>query len=527
MLASAAEFGRAIPQGIPRSPIRRAPQSTRATRPPIEYSAPMSAASTAVPSRPSSPVAGGRELFGHPIGLSVLFFTEMWERFCFYGMRALLALYVAHHLARPDVASTVPGFYAVRDGLERVFGKLDDEQFADQIYGLYTAFVYLTPLFGGILADRWLGQRKSVFIGAVVMAVGEFMLMRDALFFPALVVLIVGVGFLKSNISTQVGALYSKGDERRDRAFNVFYVGINLGAWLSPYICGTLGQSKDAAGNEHWAWGFGSAGVGMLVGIAIYSWGQKYLAPDQIMTRAPKSGVADDTAARAAMRPFTKAEWARIVALVVLCALNISFWGVYEQQGNSLQFWADGKADLHILRWLGSDWEMPSTWFQSVNPMFIFLLTPLVNPFWAWLAKRGKDPSSVAKMAIGCFLLGVSFLVMIGGGKVVDSGHKASFAWLVGCSFLLTLGEIYLSPVGLSLVTKIAPVRIVSMMMGMWFLSSFFGNYMSGYVATFANKMSNSAFFLLLAVISLATGVLMIVLYAPLKKAIGDENAKA
>jgi POT family proton-dependent oligopeptide transporter len=216
----------------------------------------------------------------------------------------------------------------------------------------------------------------------------------------------------------------------------------------------------------------------------------------------------------------------RIVALIVLCALNISFWGVYEQQGNSLQFWADGKADLHVLSWLGSDWLMPSTWFQSVNPAFIFLLTLIVNPLWAWQARRGKDPSSVAKMAIGCFLLGVSFLIMIGGGRVVDSGHKASFGWLIGCSLLLTLGEIYLSPVGLSLVTKIAPPRIVSMMMGMWFLSSFFGNYASGYLATWANRMSNGSFFLMLASISLATGVLMIVLYIPLKKAIGDENEK-
>ena len=462
------------------------------------------------------------DLFGHPIGLYILFFTEMWERFCYYGMRALLALYVAHRLASADVAPHVSGFFAVRAGIEAVFGRLDDEQFADQIYGLYTAFTYLTPVFGGILADRLIGQRKSVVVGGVIMAIGEFMMMKESLFFPALTVLVIGNGFFKSNISTQVGGLYKKGDERRDRAFNIFYVGINLGAWLSPFICGTLGQSKDAAGHEHWSWGFGSAGVGMIVGLIIYLWGQKYLAPDQIM----KKKAADVAAkAAAAKTKLTKTEWARVIALVVLCALNISFWGVYEQQGNSLQFWADGKANLHVLSWLGSAWEMPSTWFQSVNPMFIFLLTVAVNPLWAYLAKKGKDPSSVAKMAIGCFLLGVSFLVMIPAGRIVDGGHKASFGWLVGCSFLLTLGEIYLSPVGLSLVTKISPPKIVSMMMGMWFLSSFFGNYASGYLATFANRMSSSSFFLLLAVISLVTGVLMIVLYRPLRRAIGDENA--
>jgi POT family proton-dependent oligopeptide transporter len=458
-----------------------------------------------------------RELFGHPVGLYILFFTEMWERFCYYGMRALLVLYVAHRLAQPDVAPTVAGFQAVRTAIEAVFGELNDKQFADQIYGLYTAFTYLTPLFGGILADRLIGQRKSVVIGGVVMAIGEFMMMKESLFFPALVVLIIGNGFFKSNISTQVGGLYKKGDERRDRAFNIFYVGINLGAWLSPFICGTLGESKDAAGHERWGWGFGAAGVGMLVGLVIYLWGQRFLAADQIMKKAAAQ-------TKEVKKPLTTSEWARVVALIVLCALNISFWGVYEQQGNSLQFWADEKANLHVLSWLGSNWEMPSTWFQSVNPAFIFLLTLFVNPLWAWLAKKGKDPSSVAKMAIGCFLLGVSFLVMIPAGRIVDSGAKASFGWLVGCSFLLTLGEIYLSPVGLSLVTKISPPRIVSMMMGMWFLSSFFGNYASGYLATFAERMSSSAFFLLLAVISLATGVLMIVLYRPLARAIGDEN---
>jgi POT family proton-dependent oligopeptide transporter len=457
-----------------------------------------------------------RQMFGHPIGLTVLFLTEMWERFCYYGMRALLVLYVSQRLSQPDVTGHVWGFVAFRALLVRIFGPLDDEQHADQIYGLYTAFTYLTPLIGGILADTIIGQRKSVVIGGVIMAIGDFILMSEQLFYVGLIVLVIGNGFFKSNISTQVGSLYAPGDVRRNRAFNVFYVGINLGAWLAPGICGTLGQ-KIA-----WKWGFCSAGVGMIIGLVIYLAGQRFLAPDLVMEKKREAKQAR----AAAKKPFSKNEWARIVALFVLCALNISFWGVYEQQGNSLQFWADGKTDLHVLRWLGSDWEMPSTWFQSVNPTFIFLLTLLINPLWQWQQKRGKEPSSVAKMAIGCFMLGISFLLMIGAGRIVDGGSKASFGWLVGCSFLLTVGEIYLSPVGLSLVTKIAPARIVSAMMGMWFLSSFFGNYMSGFVATYANKMSSTSFFLLLAGTSIATGVLMIVLYLPLKKAIGDEDAK-
>jgi POT family proton-dependent oligopeptide transporter len=467
---------------------------------------------TAGPS-PSAAPPSRREIFGHPAGLYVLFLTEMWERFCFYGMRALLVLYVVKHIAAPDVAPHVPGYYALRDVIVAIFGPQDDHQLADQIYGLYTAVVYLTPFFGGILADRFIGQRKSVLLGGVIMAIGEFMLTRDTLFFPGLVTLTVGCGCLKSNVSTQVGSLYPPGDPRRDRAFNIFYVGINLGAWLSPFICGTLGERVG------WAWGFGAAGVGMLIGLATYVAGQKYLAPDQIMRSAAKGERAHRPP------PFTRSEWAKIAALVILCTLNIPFWGVYEQQGNSLQFWADESTNRHVLAWLGIDWEMPATWFQSLNPTFILLCTPFINRLWIRQMRKKTEPTSVTKMAIGCFLLGVSFLVMIGAARVVDSGHLASFGWLVGCSFLLTVGEIYLSPVGLSLVTKISPPRIVSMMMGMWFLSSFFGDYLSGYLATFKQTMSSTTFFAMQAGLSLVTGVAIVAMLVPLKKAIGDENA--
>lgn len=455
--------------------------------------------------------APARELFGHPIGLTVLFATEMWERFCFYGMRALLTLYVWKHLSRPEIAEHVFGYAAVR----AFVNEASDKAFAYEIYGIYTGLVYLTPLVGGVLADWVIGQRKSVVIGAIVMSIGEMLLMKDSLFFIGVTVLIVGNGFFKSNISTQVGALYAKGDERRDRAFNVFYVGINVGAFISPLVCGTLGEVVG------WSWGFGSAGVGMLVGLAVYLWGQKHLAPDLLMER--RAG-----AQKAERAPFTRSEWAKMLALVVLCALNVAFWGIYEQQGNSLEVWADESTERHVLRWLGSDWEMPATWFQSVNPMFIFLLTPFINLLWARQARAKTEPSSVAKMAIGCLLLGVSFLVMIGAGHIVEGGGKASFGWLVGSTFVLTIGEIYLSPVGLSLVTKISPPRVVSMMMGMWFLSSFFGDYLSGVLAKFDEKLgSKPLFFLMLAAISLATGVLMVALFSPLKKAIGDENASA
>ncbi len=315
-------------------------------------------------------------------------------------------------------------------------------------------------------------------------------------------------------MSTQVGALYPPGDPRRDRAFNIFYFGINTGSLLSALVCGTLGEKVG------WAWGFGSAGVGLLIGMAIYVWGQKYLAPDQVMQAQSKAD-----AKKAKPAPFTRSEWIKISALIVLCAINIPFWAVYEQQGNSLQFWADESTNRHVLSWLGIGWEMPATWFQTVNPIFILLLTPFINRLWLHQMRKKTEPTSVTKMAIGCFLLGVSFLVMIGAARVVDAGHLASFGWLVGYSFLLTVGEIYLSPVGLSLVTKISPPRIVSMMMGMWFLSSFFGDYLSGYLATFKQTMSSTTFFTMQAGLSLVTGVAIVAMFVPLKKAIGDENA--
>ncbi len=471
-----------------------------------------------------------RTLGEHPLGLYVLFFTEMWERFCYYGMRALLVYYMTKMLFLPENVGGIAGHATVVAGLSKVFGPMSSQALASQIYGLYTGLVYLTPIAGGYFADKLLGQRKTVVIGGVLMALGEFLMMSPRWFYAALLLLIVGNGFFKPNISTQVGNLYPKGDHRRDRAFMIFYVGINLGAFMSPFVCGTLGESK----NYGWAWGFGSAGVGLLVGLAIYLAGQGLLAPDSVMKKQaaleeakkePKEALYREPAPRprGAQDPVAAkpSDGSRIGALVVLCALNIVFWGVYEQQGNTLALWADNNTN----RFIGS-WEVPASWFQAVNPAMIFLFTPFINALWRRQAKRGKEPASVTKMAIGCFLLGISFLIMIGGARVVDSGRQASMGWFIGCTAILTLGELYLSPVGLSLVTKISPPRIVSLMMGMWFVSSFFGNYMSGLLGTLWEKMSKGAFFVMLSGLSVATGVVMLLLMVPLKRAIGDENAQ-
>ncbi|MEQ1621119.1 MAG: peptide MFS transporter [Methylococcales bacterium] len=445
-----------------------------------------------------------KTLLGHPIGLFVLFFTEMWERFSFYGMRALLVLYLTQHLIQTaQTGDTVIGFKALQAGLEFVFGPMSIQPLASQIYGLYTGFVYFTPIFGGMLADRVWGQRKTVVIGAVLMALGHFLMASEAFFLVALLLLILGSGCFKPNISTQVGSLYPPGDPRRDGAFTIFYMGINLGAFFAPLVCGTLGQRYG------WHYGFGAAGVGMLFGLLVYLGGQRYLAEDQFTIKANQP-LEEEV-------PLTAKEWQSIGGLVVLAALNIVFWAVYEQQGNTLQLFADQNTDWHVF-----GWEMPSTWFQSFNPAFIFLLAPLLDRRSARLADQGKQRSSVGKMAFGAGLLGASFLVLIVAVSGIESTEKISFLWLVLCTLIYTIGELYLSPIGLSLVTKVSPPRLVGMMMGMWFLATFFGNYLSGYIGTYYEKMPKDSFFLLLAILGVGTGLLIFAFKAPLKKAVDD-----
>ncbi len=421
---------------------------------------------------------GGRHQ-KHPPGLFVLFFTEMWERFSYYGMRSLLVYYMIKHLHFTQVLSS-------------------------EIYGLYTGFVYFTPLFGGLLADRVLGQRRTVVLGGALMAVGHFLMAVEGLFFPALLFLILGNGAFKPNISTQVGALYPPGDRRRDRAFSLFYMGINLGAFFSPLVCGTLGERIG------FHWGFAAAGVGMVTGLVVYLRGQRHLAPDLIMASRGKE--------RRKAEPLSPSDRLRIAAIFAMMALSIVFWSVYEQQGNTMALWADAYTDRVVF-----GWEMPASWFQSFNPLMIFLLVPLVNLFWARQGRSGKEPSSVAKMGTGCLLLAAAFLILIPPARGLSASPRASLWWLAACTFVLTLGEIYLSPVGLSLVTRIAPARMVSLMMGVWFLSSFFGNYLSGYLGTFWGRMPKESFFLLLAGLSFGAGAAFFALRAPLRRAMKDQ----
>lgn len=453
--------------------------------------------------------ATDKTILGHPRGLFTIFFTEMWERFSYYGMRVLLVLYMTKYLFdQAESGKEVLGYTTIKMLLESVYGELSIQALSSQIYGLYTGLVYFTPFFGGLIADRLIGQRRSVYVGGFLMSIGHFLMAVESLFFPALLFLVVGNGFFKPNISTQVAGLYPKNDSRIDGAYTIYYMGINLGAILSPLICGTLGQKVG------WHWGFGAAGVGMLLSMVIYHLGRSNLPACQIDTKS--SLKSKEQAA-----PLTKEEWTRTWALIVLCFVTIFFWGVYEQQGNTLQLWADQQTDWHFF-----GFEIPSTWYQSMNPLIIIAFAPLLDKFWSRQAKTGKEPNTVMKMAIGCFLGGLALVVMFLAAKAIGD-DKGSVMWLLGSTFLLTMAELYISPIGLSLVTKVSPAKIVSMMMGVWFLATFFGNYVAGYIGMHYETMGKDNFFLLLAVLSVVPGVLFVISGKALNKALTSKNGNA
>jgi POT family proton-dependent oligopeptide transporter len=439
---------------------------------------------------------GGSDLFGHPHALSFLFATEMWERFSYYGMRALLVLYMVKYLLLPAQAGNVTGLAPFKSALELVFGPLAPQPFASQIYGFYTGLVYMTPILGGLLADRVFGQRRTVLLGASLMAVGHFMMAFEHLFLFALTVLIIGNGCFKPNISTQVGFLYPHGDRRRDRAFSIFYVGINLGAFLAPLVCGTLGEELG------WHYGFAAAGVGMTIGFVIYLLATPVLPKDAFVKHA--GGV-----------PLARRDWQAVGALLLLFLPVSLFWGTYEQQGNTIALWANDFTDRRIF----AELEIPVTWFQAFNPFMIFAFTPVIVALWR---KQGaREPSTVAKMAIGLFLNAASWLIMFAAASAAGTGH-ASWLWLFAFFVVITVGELYISPTSLSLITKVAPASLLSMMMGVWLATSFVGGFLAGYLGTFWSSMSKGNFFLMLAVISAAAGLAIALMRRPLRNVLRD-----
>jgi POT family proton-dependent oligopeptide transporter len=443
---------------------------------------------------PASP-----DLFGHPRGLAFLFATEMWERFSYYGMRALLVLYMVKYLFLPEHAGNVIGYAQLKGTLEFMFGPLGVQPLASQVYGFYTGLVYLTPIFGGLLADRVFGQRRMVIAGAILMAIGHFMMAFEPLMLFALIVLILGNGAFKPNISTQVGALYPPGDPRRDRAFSIFYVGVNLGAFFSPLVCGTL------AALYGWHYGFAAAGVGMLIGLTIYLYASSALP---VEARAPRVQHA----------PLNGGERRTLVSLAILFWPVTLFWATYEQQGNTIALWAEDFTNrtLDLGVWSA---EIPAEWFQSFNPFMIFAFTPFVVALWSRQAARGSEPSSVTKMAFGCFGIAAANLIMVVAAQV-SGGSRASWLWLLAYFVVITLGELYISPTSLSLISKVAPARMLAMLMGVWLATSFVGNFVSGFLGSFWSVMEKPHFFLMIAAVAGSAGLVILALNRPLRSAL-------
>lgn len=444
--------------------------------------------------------AQGGELFGHPRGLVTLFFTEMWERFSFYGLRALLMLYMTAPLIA-DATNPNPGL-----GF--------DPKKAALIYSLYASSVYATPLIGGWLADRFLGARRATLIGGIIIACGHFTMAVPTLytFYAGLILVASGTGFLKSNISTMVGDLYKPGDPRRDAGFSIFYMGINLGAFLAPILCGLLGQKFN------WHYGFGLAGFGMLLGLLQYTIFGKSI---QHVGLAPKD--RPKPAQAEVKKPFSTGylisllvlilisvgivvwlginfmmpvillagmvavlltgmqdglsanEWRRLAMIAVLFLFACLFWAGFEQGATSLTLFADRLTNMPVL----FGWTMPSSWFQSINSIFIIALAPVFSIIWTAMGRR--QPSDPIKFALGLLFLGLGFLVVAYAASLVSAG-KVGPGWLIGVYFFHTIGELCLSPVGLSTMTKLAPVKMVGLMMGVWFVSISMGNYVAGQI---------------------------------------------
>ena len=506
---------------------------------------PMSASSSATAGASTAhgytpaPPSDDRSFFGHPRGLATLFFTEFWERFSYYGMRALLILFMTASVAEGGL-----GFETARAGA---------------IYGLYTAFVYLLALPGGWVADRIVGQRRAVLIGGIIIALGHFCMAISSVrtFYLGLVLIVIGTGLLKPNISTMVGELYPEGGARRDAGFSVFYMGINLGAFVAPLITGWLGETIN------WHLGFGAAGVGMVFGIVQYLVGGKNLGQIGV-----HPNVGDDAAAAARNRQrlmiglgvavvlvggaallhnagvislsiegvagaaggvivglallyfaymfflggLDSVERKRVSAVFVLFVFSAVFWSGFEQAGSSLNLVAASLTD----RTFGVG-EMPASWLQSVNALMIIILAPVFAWLWIRLGRENREPSSPAKFALGLMFLGLGFAVMIVAAQRAADGTLVSPMWLVLTYLLHTIGELCLSPVGLSTVTKLAPHRMVGQMMGIWFMSISLGNLFAGLIGGQFGTTEPAQIFMLVTGVTVGAGLLLAVLIKPIR----------
>jgi POT family proton-dependent oligopeptide transporter len=489
----------------------------------------------------TQPKPADKQWFGHPRGLSTLFFTEMWERFSYYGMRGILLLFL--------VATIQNGGFGLTD------------RTGAAIYGLYVGFVYLMALPGGWIADRILGQRRAVFIGGCFIAAGHFSMAIGTVltFYLGLCLIVIGTGLLKPNVSAMVADLYPEGGNRRDAGFSIFYSGINVGAMIGPLVCGFLGEKIN------WHLGFGAAGVGMVLGLIQYRLGGKYLGEAGLRRSSEVTAVADRTAIRRLglgvgilfgvialavalqlagvihldlygvakgtgffmlglalvyfgavlfLSKLSRAEKKRIAVIFVFFMAAVLFWAGFEQAGSSMNLFAERLTQRVIL-----GWEMPASFLQSVNSIFIILLAPVFGALWVRLGRR--QPSTSAKMGFGLTFLAIGFLVLAWGASFTAGGARVSMFWLITTYLLHTVGELCLSPVGLSSVTKLAPRPLVGQMMGTWFMGSALGNLIAGLAAGGFEGMGVEELFLSVAKVTGVAGVVLLVLARPIRRFMG------
>ncbi|MDU8885175.1 peptide MFS transporter [Yeosuana sp. MJ-SS3] len=421
-----------------------------------------------------------KELFGHPVGLYVLFFTEMWERFSYYGMRAILVLYLVQSTSDDNAG----------------LGWSNGEALA--LYGWYTMLVYVASIPGGWIADKFLGQKKSVLYGGILLVAGHSILAVEQMwaFYTGLGLIIAGVGMLKPNISTMVGGLYKQGDIRRDKGFTIFYIGINVGAFLSSLIVGYVGEVHG------WHYGFGLAGIGMALGLIQYLVGQKHLKHVGNFLGASENKVDKEIM----KKPLTKNEKDRVVVLFVSFLLVIVFWGAFEQAGGLMNIYASEKTNRLLM-----GWEIPASWFQSLNAMFIIFLGTSVAAYWANRKLKGKVATGLFKMIVGLIIMGTGFFFMTAAAGQYESNGSSAMYWLVLAYLFHTVGELSISPVALSYITKLAPVKYASLMMGIYFAMTGFGNKLAGLLGEASETLGEYTIFTGIAVFCVAFGGLVMV----------------
>ena len=422
-------------------------------------------------------------LRNHPEGLPTLFFTEMWERFSYYGMRAFLILYMTAPMAAGGL-----GF---------------DDARAANIYGLYTGSAWGAAILGGLVADRFLGQYRSVLLGGIVIALGHVVLAFDLLaaFYLGLSLVVIGTGLLKPNVSTLVGSLYAPGDARRDAGFSLFYMGINLGAFLGPLVAGYLAQ------RVNWHVGFAAAAVGMSLGLVQYVIGR---APLKAAEEASRNLARSPERREAASGGLTATDYKRLSAVVIFFVFAAIFWGAYEQAGSTLNLFADRHTQLSVF-----GFSFPSSWFQSVPALFVILLAPVFA--WLWTRLGDRQPSTPAKFALGLLFAGLAFLLLVPAGMLAEGGVRVSPLWLVGAYLLLEFGELSLSPVGLSAVTKLAPSQLLGLTMGIWMLATSAGNLLAGWAGSFFSTLPLPTLFGASAAVTFAAAVILTASLRPIR----------